>query len=224
MHDATDKINEGKLDLVPMIDCVMLLLLFFILTTKFTAEEKQIAALLPSQGQAQMKQEIVVEPPKEVRLTIIPAGFEFGLEPSMYQRRWDANKPTTALLRIGGADPIRIDARLLSKTDDQAMRAHLESIHHYVATALGGYENTGARNDQSPISIHCFSGLSWSYALCAYDAVRAYENLKSPPRPVDHTSSLLDESARTVTFAPPRVRNYNQHELGDELWELIHQK
>ena len=46
--DPSEKLEEGKLDLVPMIDCIMLLLLFFILTTKFSAEEKAIASLLPT--------------------------------------------------------------------------------------------------------------------------------------------------------------------------------
>ena len=52
-EDPSEKLAQGKLDLVPMIDCIMLLLLFFILTTKFTADEKAIASLLPTdKGQA----------------------------------------------------------------------------------------------------------------------------------------------------------------------------
>jgi len=220
MNDSADRLNEGKLDLVPMIDCVMLLLLFFILTTKFTAPEKQIAAMLPSLGQSSTPQKTIVDPPKDINLIIIPDGLTLGLEPSLYERSWERFKPTTAQLRIGGADPIKIDSKLLSKKDDPAMRRHLDDIHAYIAAGLGAYEQGGSRQDQSPITIHCFSGLSWSYALCVYDAVRGFEQSKSgTPLP---TSSLIDQAARPVTFAPPRIRNYIKDDLGNELWELVH--
>ena len=48
MASSSEDVGEGKLDLVPMIDCIMLLLLFFILTTKFSTEEKTITSLLPT--------------------------------------------------------------------------------------------------------------------------------------------------------------------------------
>jgi hypothetical protein len=219
MHDPTDKLAEGKLDLVPMIDCIMLLLLFFILTTKFTAEEKQIAALLPSHGTAIMPQQEAVKPPEEINLIIVPDGMPMGLEPSLYQRAWERYKPTTARLRIGGADPIQIDAKLLSRKNDPDMKAHLDHIHAYVALGLAIYETPGARQEQAPINIHCFSGLSWSYALCVYDAVRGFEKDKTGNPP--STSSLIDQDARTVSFAPPRLRNYTKNDLGNELWELV---
>jgi biopolymer transport protein ExbD len=222
MHDANDKFNNGKLDLVPMIDCVMLLLLFFILTTKFTDKEKQIAALLPSHGQSAIIEKVVVEPPQDINLIIIPNGLSIGLDPSLYQRSWEQNTPSTAQLRIGGAEPITIDAKLLNTKDDPRMTVHMDKIHAFIATSLGGYEKIGDRQAQSPITIHCFSGLPWSYALCVYDAVRAFEQSKSPPH--NPTSSLIDQAARNVTFAPPCIRNYSKNELGNELWELINKK
>jgi hypothetical protein len=222
MNDTAERLNEGKLDLVPMIDCVMLLLLFFILTTKFTAPEKQIAAILPSQGAASMPNKSIIDPPMDINLAIIPDGFTIGLEPSLYQRAWERYKPTTAQLRIGGAEPIQIDSKLLGKKDDPLMKAHVDAIHAYIATGLNNYEKDGTRKDQSSINIHCFSGLSWSYALCVYDAVRAYEQQKTGAP--SSTSSLLDEAARAVTFAPPRIRNYTKNDLGNELWEIVHLK
>jgi biopolymer transport protein ExbD len=72
MHDSDEKIAQGKLDLVPMIDCVMLLLLFFIMTTRFTPEEKQISALLPPHGQAQEIERETITPPQTIHVLVLP--------------------------------------------------------------------------------------------------------------------------------------------------------
>jgi biopolymer transport protein ExbD len=37
-EDAGDTITDGRLDLVPMIDCIMPLLIFLILTARFTIQ------------------------------------------------------------------------------------------------------------------------------------------------------------------------------------------
>jgi biopolymer transport protein ExbD len=47
-HGGSDGVDAGRLDLVPMIDCIMLLLIFFVMTTKFSTEEKAISSLLPT--------------------------------------------------------------------------------------------------------------------------------------------------------------------------------
>ncbi len=227
MHDPANAGNDGKLDLVPMIDCIMLLLLFFILTTKFTAEEKQISALLPTnQGQGNPPETPIIDIPRDINLVVTPAGITRGLSEAAYQRAWDdierhrGRTPPSAELRIGGSDPLVLDGALFTSTDKAAIIAQVDLIHAYVGRELAQREEAGDRTAQSPVNIQCFSGLSWGYALAVYDAVRAYEARHQPA--AAGTSSTVSEDQRTVTFAPPRIRNHTAQELGRELWELKH--
>lgn len=227
MHDPGEAAADGKIDLVPMIDCVMLLLLFFILTTKFSADEKQISALLPTnQGTAITEHTPpVIEPPKDINLVVTPAGFPRGLTETAYQHAWDdvvrlrGRTPPSAELRVGGSDAIVLDGALFTSQDKASVQAQIEAIHDYVGRELAQREENGDRLKQSPVNIHCFSGLSWGYALAVYDAVRAYEARHSP---ATNRSSVVDDHQRSVTFAPPRLRNHTLKELGQELWELKH--
>jgi hypothetical protein len=70
--------------------------------------------------------------------------------------------------------------------------------------------------------VHCFSGLNWGYALCAYDGVRAYEK-NIAPNTIKQEAVFADD-ARRLHFAPPRIRNYRAHEMGEELIELMDMK
>jgi hypothetical protein len=214
-----DRLASGKLDLVPMIDCIMLLLLFFILTIKFVPEEQAIGALLPTkQGQTQGPP---IEPKHAVDICIYPAGLERGMLPSDYEGAWRAagNDPERAWLRIGTAEPIAIDATVLRASGGPAVEAALARVHTYIAEALARAE-IGAGTDrtgESPVTIRCFSGLSWAHALVAYDACRAYEArfaaLGKRERPLD--------GAREVDFAPPQIRDSSRHELGEELYGIV---
>ena len=224
MQDPTDPLREGKLDLVPMIDCIMLLLLFFILTTRFISEDKQIAALLPAHGQAVTPSPPVPVPPPVINLVVTPAGLPRGLDEHGYQLGWErllrlrGAQPLTALLRIGGSDPLVLDATLLQQRDPVAAERQIAAVHAYVLNELTAREQAGARTEQATVDIHCFSGLSWGYALAVYDAVRAYEGGRQSVG-TSHASTL-DADQRTVTFAPPRIRNVSERELGQELWEM----
>ena len=222
--------EEGKLDLVPLIDTVMLLLMFFILTSKFTSEEKAISSLLPTdKGQLSSQQTKTVEEPKQVNICIYPAGMEKGYQPSEYRdqllkMRAPGQNIDYADFRIGASQLPKVDGKTLSRSRDaKEVSAALEDVHSYVGKALTGYESgTGERKDQHPVIIHCFSGMSWRFALVAYDAVRAYEATKATFK----FSGSPDELARMreVTFAPPRIRNYSANEMGNELYEIIHMK
>lgn len=226
MHDPAEGSAEGKLDLVPMIDCIMLLLLFFIMTTKFTPDEKQISALLPTDKGTAVAPPSTPEPPKDINLVITPTGISRGLKEADYQRTWHeierlrGRTPPAAALRIGGSDPLMIDGALFTSSDQAAVQAQVDAIHAYVARELAAREEAGDRTKQFPVNIHCFSGLSWGYALAVYDAVRAYEARKQPA--TTGVTSVLAEGQRTVTFAPPQLRNNTVQELGRELWDLTH--
>jgi len=225
--DAGEKMAEGKLDLVPMIDCVMLLLLFFILTTKFTTEEKSISSLLPTdKGQAPSRPS-KLEPPKQVNILIYPDGMEKGKQPSGYQKQLEEMRLPgavipSATLRVGGNLIGKMDGPLMNRQKTTEQIGHINWVHSELENQLAAYEQPGDRKGQQDIVINCFSGLSWKFSLVVYDAVRAYEAKKSG---VTYTGDprQLDES-RGVTFAPPRIRNYDARELGNELFEIINMK
>jgi biopolymer transport protein ExbD len=227
-EDVSEKISEGKLDLVPMIDCIMLLLLFFILTTKFTADEKAIASLLPTdKGQAPTPATKPVEPPKMINICIYPEGLVKGFQPSEYQAKYEALKKTvgdvlpTAYLRMGGEEAIVLEGNSFSKKNHPDLKKNIEGVHAHIHQRLAERENASAaaRKDQDPVVIHCFSGLSWKFALVAYDAVRAYEGEKMGSKMANDPSQW--DKAREVSFAPPRIRNYSAKELGNELYEIV---
>jgi hypothetical protein len=230
-ESAEDKLGEGKLDLVPMIDCIMLLLLFFIMTTKFTSEEKTITSLLPTdKGQAAATPQ-KVEPPQQVNICIYPAGMDKGFQPSEYEAKLREIQPSSvavipkAWVRIGTNQPIELDgSQLRGKTGDQ-LKQQVDQAHQYISDALRAFEtgNPSDRKGQSPITIHCFSGLSWKYAIVAYDACRAYEAQVSGRKATGDPAVDFD-NAREVDFAPPRIRDYSTKELGNELFEIIHMK
>ena len=227
-EDPSEKIQEGKIDLVPMIDCIMLLLLFFILTTKFTTEEKAIASLLPTdKGQAPTPQNKPVEPPKQVNICVYPEGFVKGFQPSEYLAKLEALRKSQgvvlprAFLRMGGDETVLIDGKSLSTKAHPDLKRNLDKVRAYVSEKLAQRENPSAadRKAQDPVVISCFSGLSWKFALVLYDAVRDYEAVKAGSKMLDDPSQW--DKTREITFAPPRMRNYSAKELGEELYEIV---
>jgi biopolymer transport protein ExbD len=227
---ADDKLAEGKLDLVPMIDCIMLLLLFFILTTKFTSEEKSIASLLPTDKGQSAATPTKVEPPQQINIRIYPPDMQPAMQPSEYEAALrqiqTPSQPVinTAWLRIGPNEPIVVDGKFLRQKGGDEVRDEVEKIHQYIYQALEKFEtgNTADRKSQCAITIHCFSQMSWKYALVAYDACRAYEAKHSGKQATGDPKDFDD--AREVDFAPPRIRDYSQHELGNELYEIVNMK
>ncbi len=227
-EDPSEAMAKGKIDLVPMIDCVMLLLLFFILTTKFTADEKAIASLLPTdKGQAPTPQTKPVIPPKMINVCIYPEGLVKGFQPSEYQAKYESLKNTvgavlpTAYLRMGGSAAIPLDGNSFSKKGHKDLKKNIDMIHQHIAQELLQRENSAvaSRKEQDPVVIHCFSGMSWKFALVAYDAIRSYEGAKMGSKMAKDPTQW--DNAREVSFAPPRIRNYSPKELGNELYEIV---
>jgi hypothetical protein len=218
--------QEGRLDLVPMIDCVMLILLFFILTTTFGSADKVIGSLLPTdQGPGTTTKPVPIPPP-QVRIAIWPDPLAPGDSAAGYQaqlrRLVDAEGIYygAALLRIGGGDPIRLDPALLAKGTDDELKARLSVVHDAIARELERYEVAGAGRDrQLPIEIHGFSGLSWRYALLALDAVRAYEAGHGAPAYDGNPDRLA--AMRAVGFAPPEIRNGSVRSTGEEMQRIL---
>ncbi|MBA3938517.1 MAG: biopolymer transporter ExbD [Planctomycetes bacterium] len=225
MHDPDDSgKREGRLDLVPMIDCIMLLLLFFILTTSFRAPIKQIVVLLPAKGPAP-SHPTIVEEPHILRIAVYPDGVEPGDSAAAYQRRIDAllkrGMVPTVRVRIGGAEPFLLLGADLDHGDTPALEAALDGLAARIGAALKEREvpGTATRHDQVPVEIHCFSGLSWKYALVVLDAVRSYEQDYEHDLPKDAEKAA--RLRREIAFAPPRLRNYRVNERGEELAEIL---
>ncbi|GDY11248.1 hypothetical protein LBMAG53_01250 [Planctomycetota bacterium] len=226
--DSDHAIEKGRIDLVPMIDCIMLLLLFFMLTTKFTSEEKSISSILPTNkgNSPPAKPTQVVEPPQTIQVVITPAGLPMMHTEREYQIWYDHNVAVgqgiipTAELRMGGnPTTITLENRTLSQRDNPNLEGEVENIHAFIHAALKRYEIPGKpRKEQSEIVVSCFSALSWRYALIAYDAARSYEAKQGGLIDAMDPNSLTN--ARAVSFAPPRVRNESVKEMGAELFEL----
>ena len=219
---------DNHIDLVPMIDCIMLLLIFFVMTTNFMPEEGAIGNLLPTDsGQPEITTR---EMPKQVNITIYPADTAMvsGHQPSDYAlalermtQRGAVTVLPAAMIRVGAREPIRVDhAALTAAKDSPALVVALTALHTHIAAELAAYEVAGlARNQQPNVVIHGFSGLPWAFALSVLDSVRAYEQqvghltYSGDPRQLDLT--------RAITMAPPRLRNFDRQELGQELYELV---
>lgn len=216
--------EEEKGDMTPMIDIVFLLLIFFLLTTKFIVPEKMISNLLPTnKGQASASPP-VVEPPQDLNILIYPEGFQRGMGVEQMDTLWHSQENTrTAVFRVSNNPHIIVKSGDLSGSTRKAdLDNGIGPIHSYIWQFMEAAETAGSRKEQRPVVIHCFSGTSWKYALIAYDAVRAYEKQKAGGLKVVNSETLRE--AREVSFAPPRIRNYHTWELGNELWEIVNMK
>ncbi len=194
-HSPTAAEADGKLDLVPMIDCIMLLLMFFILTSTFRSEEQRISSLLSAQGQGPGTP---VEQPQIVRIAILPG------------------EGRSARIRIGGGEEITLDGAALSQPGGPGLEAAIDALHAAIATRLTAYERSGARTEQPPVEIHCATRLPWRHAITVYDAVRAYEGRWL----AGSTVALADQ--RDVAFGAPTVRRTATDNEAEEIFRLEH--
>jgi hypothetical protein len=215
--------EEAKCDMTPMIDMIFLLLIFFILTTKFITPEKAVSSLLPTDKGSAAASPPKVEPPQDVNIRIYPVGMARGMQPSELQGAWNGGPSMqSVVMAVGNQDTITIDGMRLTSKARSDHEPELLQIHAYISKRLAEREKAGkSRKEQDPVMIHCFSGLPWKYALAAYDAGRSYER-ELAGRNVSSVKDL--EEARVVSFGAPRVRNYDQLELGNELYEIVNMR
>src|SRR3954451_23937538 len=132
------EMSDERVNMVPLIDCMFFLILFFILATKFTPDELAIASLLPT-DKGQMSAPSKSPMPKEqVNIAIYPAGLQKGMQPSEYQAAVEAmwNDKTfdqKAWLRIGGSHPPPVDGKPLATrgatTNSALMREQVALFH-----------------------------------------------------------------------------------------------
>ncbi len=216
--------EEDRCNLVPLIDCMFFLIMFFMIVTKFTPDELAIASLLPTdKGQLAAASTSPV-PTDTINIAIFPEGLQKNQQPSalraLVDKQWaDGTFNKRAWLRIGGEAVLPVEGQILASK--RGAEPQLNAFHEYVRRQLESREQSGkARKEQYPVVISCFSGLGWKYAITAYDAVRAYEATKTPNYNKLTYSALLE--AREVSFAPPRIRNYSPNEAGNELYEIVH--
>lgn len=221
--------NTVPMDMTPMIDCIFLLLIFFILTSKFTPDEKSIASLMPTdKGQAAAASPSPV-PKEQINIKIYPAPMVKGHQPSAYRDQLKGirdslppGKPIRMVyVQIGGDDPIEVDGNLLVLSGGDEVKREVDKVHSYILEKMKA-RTTGAasQKDEQPVLIHCFSGLSWKFAILAYDAVRNAElKITGSAKALISKNELLN--AREVMFTPPRIRNYSSNEEGNELYEII---
>ena len=137
--------DESVIDLTPMIDLVFLLLVFFLLTSRFVPEEKYLAQLLPTDGG--QRDAPHVTPPEVVAIAVYPAQFVRGCQPSSYERGWrDGYDTRLAAYRMGNHEPLVIDGSGLDRAGGNCP-ATLTQIHTHVAAHLAAYEDPGRAAD-----------------------------------------------------------------------------
>ena len=211
--EADDTIN-----MVPLIDTMFFLILFFMLVMKFD-NEQAMSALIPTTGGGGDKGGAVEHLPP-VTIAMYPHGLERGHRPSWYQAWWKANEGDRgARIRIGGSAPLELSPSDLRGDGDDG----LERLHAYVQHELALREQDGvARGQQPVVEIACFSQLPWRYAACAFDAVRAYELAHGGVVDFADPNQLANE--REVRFAASRVAHWSQKDLGEELYEGVNRR
>ncbi|HYE05180.1 MAG TPA: biopolymer transporter ExbD [Planctomycetota bacterium] len=218
---------DERANLVPLIDCMFFLIMFFMIVTKFTPDELQIASLLPSQ-QGQIdddRRSPPLLPEPQATIAILPIGMPREAQPSHYEALVTAQERDHRFgqrveMRVGGSAGIEIDATALALgAGDAACEREMGRVHAYLAAELGAREIAGeARADQADVRIACCSRLSWSLAMLALDGVRAYER----DRASAPTDAMTLADAREVTFTAPPIRNSTRYALGDEIHTLVH--
>lgn len=183
--ESSDHIDQGRLDLVPMIDCVMLLLLFFILTTHFRSEDQHLAALLPTDAGGVTTRPAVLPPPT-VSITVT------------------AGAPGEVMVRIGGNEAVVLRSGGLRGRGGPELEALVDGFHRQLAAILATYEQPGTRSQQVPVEIACATRLPWSCAMAVYDAVRGYEHGRQggDAPPID--------AQRAVAFVAPPIRDSDE--------------
>ena len=209
--------EQTKADMTPMIDLIFLLLVFFILTTKFIPEEKMIVGLLPNKGGIGPAPIEKVEP---IKVRLYPAAATQGMNVALLDQAWyHSQRDHRVMVRIGNGDGVIIDGRHLSSPDPDINKAALEEIHAYIHQHLQANEVEGFdRDEQGAVEIHAFSGLEWKFALSAFDAVRDYENGFYDG---ELTDADMMADAREVRFAPPNMRGGSNVAMGEELDRII---
>lgn len=226
MVDVREEDEEIKPDMTPMIDIIFMLLIFFLLTTKFIPDEKFIGSLLPTnKGQANTSQQDI-EPPQDVNIMVYPGGMSRGQQPSFYDKLWkEQREKNIAVLRVGAGAEVQVNGRNLAfEARDSVKWQEVKTAHAYIHEELKKREQGSAlRKDEDPVVINCFSGLPWKYAILVYDAVRDYER-EQAGQGLANVGDPARQNAREINFAPPRIRDYHTWELGNELWEIIHKK
>lgn len=203
--------DETKSDMTPLIDIIFLLLIFLLLTTKFVKEEDVIHQLLPTTKGQSNPTEAQIIPETEVRFAVHPAGIDRTMNLDQLEQIVDQDRPSAVVVRC-------LDQEITVYTSEDPEHA-LGRIHTFVKGVLDWHEIPQAqRQDQPPITVHCYSGLAWSYALWVYDGAREFERTHGRPELVDQNAWHL---MRELNLSPPPIRNYDERERARELRELM---
>ena len=202
--------QDEKLNMMPLIDIVFLLLIYFMLTMTFVDDEKWIRHLLETRdGPGKPTQTLEKN---EINICVYPAGAP-SYESTVALDHWfkEERNMQQIIYRVGSSQII---------VDSKAnMEEELERVHDFITHELDRFEiNLATRGKQDPIKVHCFSALPWQYAAAAYDAVRGYESGKGFN--YKEAGDLL--AAREFGFAPSEIRDAYAHQYGRELFRLAH--
>ncbi|MCO6047816.1 biopolymer transporter ExbD [Aeoliella sp. ICT_H6.2] len=110
-------LSGSSLSLTPLIDVVFLLLIFFLVTTRFEEEERDMAVNLPKASAA----EPTIFPGKEIFVTITPTG-EYFLDGKQYSASSLENELKSLYENNPGKQRVKIRA------DEESRTTHLVTV------------------------------------------------------------------------------------------------
>src|SRR4051812_32832585 len=101
--------SDQRVNMVPLIDTMLFLILFFIIAMRFHPDEQQISSLLPTdEGPVGSASKPLAA---QVNIAVYPLGLERHQGLAYYQHVGvDAQGDGGAELRIGGSQPIALPA------------------------------------------------------------------------------------------------------------------
>ena len=125
-----DPTSDGP-NLTPVIDVVFLLLIFFLVATRFTQEERELDVVLPEVAQAQpvaLTRGLIININREGRYTVVGKRYN-EKELAVVIRKAKQNNPhQTALIRGDGNGALKYAARVMSLCNKEGMDYRLASL------------------------------------------------------------------------------------------------
>jgi biopolymer transport protein ExbD len=130
MRLPNDNPDTG-LDLTPVIDVVFLLLIFFLVATRFDEEERELNVALPEVVQAQpiaISQSLIVNITRDGRFTVVGHEYSEQQLAGLIQEARRNNPHQTALIRGDGDSALKHAARVMSLCNRAGMDYRIAAL------------------------------------------------------------------------------------------------
>ena len=129
-----DDEDEVEGDMTPMIDIIFLLLVFFILTTKFIPEEKVIANLLPTDKGSLQLRRLKWSKPKKLKSRSFPVSSRAVWKKfhSTMPQWHETHHTASAIYQVGNQNQLLINGVDFDTAGGGKLSKALEDVHGYL--------------------------------------------------------------------------------------------